>query len=118
MTTTVWHYMFHIQRYAHSALCQAYLAVIPKADKIVWDFRDVVATVVTNGACANFRLGIKHLLTKLLQLSVVTVKEQMPSQLFGTLHRIETTVSPETVTLPLAQNVESALIVCVKAVNI
>lgn len=110
---------------AYNAQRQAYLAFIPKADKIVWDFRDVVAIVVPNRACANFRLGIKHLLTKLLQLSVVTVKEQMPSQLFGTLHRTETTVSPETVTLPLAQNVESALILCVlftitflKAVNI
>lgn len=84
MTTTVWYYMFHKQRYTYitlcilCGLCQAYLTFVPKADKIVWDFRDV-AIVVTNGACAIFRLGIKHLLTKLLQLSMVTVKEQMAS---------------------------------------
>lgn len=85
MTTTVRYYMFHKQRYTYNTLCilcrlcQAYLTFVPKADKIVWDFRDVVAIVVTNGACAIFRLGIKHLLTKLLQLSMVTMKEQMPS---------------------------------------
>lgn len=92
-------------------LCQAYLTFVPKTNKIVWDFRDVVAVVVANGAGADFWLGIKHLLTKLLQLRVVTVKEQMPSQLFRTLHRTESTVSPKTVSLPLAQRVEFALVV-------
>ena len=81
----------------------AYLTFIPKADKIIWDFRDVVAVVVANGAAAQLWLGVQHLLTQLLQLRVVTVKKDMSSQLFRSLHRTETTVSPKTVSLPLAQ---------------
>lgn len=87
--------------------CQLYLTFLPKADKIVWDFRDDVAVLVADGAAADFWLGIEHLLAQLLQLSVVTVKEQVSSQLFGTLHRTETTVSPETVSLRWAQEAKT-----------
>lgn len=58
------------------------LTVLPKAHKIVWDFRDDVAVVVGNGAASNFRLGIENLLTELLQFGVVAVEEHVPSQLF------------------------------------
>ncbi len=58
-------------------LCQTYITIIPKTDKIVWDFGDVVADVVADGAGAYFWLGVEHLLTQVLELSVVTVKEQM-----------------------------------------
>lgn len=77
------------------------LTFLPEADKIVWNFRDDVAVVVADGAAANLRLGVKHLLTQLLQLSMVTVKEEMSSHLFRALHRAETAVFPETVSLLL-----------------
>lgn len=80
-----------------------YLTFLPEADEIVWDFGDDVAVVVANGAAANLWLAIEHLLAQLLQLGVVTVKEQMSSQLLRTLHRAEPTVSPQTVPFPLAR---------------
>ena len=82
-----------------------YLTFFPKADEVLGDFRDDVAVGVSYGAGANVWLGVKHLLTKLLQLRVVTVKEQMPSQLFRTLHRAETTVSPQAVSVSLVKRV-------------
>lgn len=93
-----------------SSLCQAYLTFIPQTNKVVRDFRDAVAVVIANGAGADFWLGIKHLLTKLFQLSVVTMIEQVPSQLLRTLQRAETAVSPIAVSLPLAQKVDFALV--------
>lgn len=62
------------------------LTLSPKANKIFWDLRDDVAVVVTEGAAADFWVCSKHLLTELLQLGMVTVKEQVPLQLFRTLH--------------------------------
>lgn len=55
-----------------------YLTFIPKAEEIVWDFRNDVAVLVTDGAAPDLWLGIEHLLAQLFQLSVVTVKEHMP----------------------------------------
>lgn len=81
-------------RVLHSLLHQAYLTLSPKANKIFWDLRDDVAVVVTEGAAADFWVCSKHLLTELLQLGMVTVKEQVPLQLFRTLHWAETALLP------------------------
>lgn len=80
-----------------------YLTFLPQADKIVLDFRDDVAVVVTNGAAADIWLGVQHLLTQLLQLGVVTVKVHVSAELLRTLHGAEATVSPQTVFLPLEE---------------
>lgn len=101
-------YFADTQRMKSSRLCQLcaredYLTFVPKADKIVRDFWDGVAVVVADGAGAQLRLGVKHVLTQLLQLRMVTVKEQMSPQLFRTLQRTETTVSPKTVPLRFEQ---------------
>lgn len=89
-----------------NTLHQTYLTFIPKTNKIFWDLRDDVPVVVTNGAGADFWLCVKHLLAELLQLGVVTVKEQVSSQLFGTLHGAETTLPPKTASLSLTQKAE------------
>lgn len=85
----------------------AYLTFLPKANKIVWYFRDDVAALVSDRAGAKLRLGIEHMLTHLLQFGVVTMKEQVPSELFRTFHRAETTISPETAPLPWPQETKS-----------
>lgn len=77
----------------------SYVTFLPEADKVVWKFGDDVAVVLSDGAIANFRLSIEDLLTHLLQLCVVTVKEDVPPQLSGSLHGAEATVSPQTVPL-------------------
>lgn len=87
----------------HSALRQAHLTLSPEANKVLRNLGDDVAVVVTQGAAADFWVCSEHLLTQLLQLGMVTVEEQVPLQLFGTLHRAETTVPPKAGSLPFTQ---------------
>lgn len=53
--------VFHQQQ-----IQQTYFTFLPKADKIIWDFRDDVAIVVGDGAVADFWMGTEYLLTQLL----------------------------------------------------
>jgi len=59
--------------------------------------------VVGDGAAADVWLRVEDLLTQLLELGVVTVKEQVSPQLLGALHRAETTVPPQAVSLTLTK---------------
>lgn len=86
-----------------SVFRQAYLTLSPQANKVLRDLGDDVAVVVAQGAAADFWVCGEDLLAELLQLGVVTVEEEVPLQLFGTLHRAETTVPPEAGSLPFAQ---------------
>lgn len=79
---------------------ESYLTFFPKADEIVRNLWDDVAVVVSDGAAAQFWLGVQDLLAQLLQLSVVTVEQQVASQLLGAIHGAETTLCPEAVSLP------------------
>lgn len=91
----------------------SYLTIVPEAHKILWDFRDLVTAKESNGAGSKFWLSTEHLFAKLLQFGMVTVKEKMPSQLFWILHRTETTVSPKAVSLSLAENDTSFIVIFV-----
>lgn len=78
---------------------QSHLTFFPETDEIVGDVWDDVAVVVGDGAGAQLRLSIEDLLTQLLQLGVVTVKQEMSTKFFKPINRAETTVPPQTVPL-------------------
>ena len=72
-----------------------YLAILPKAGEIVWDFRDDIAVLVSYRAGAHVGVRGQHLQAQLLKLSVVTVEENVPPQLFRNVYRAESTMSPK-----------------------
>lgn len=82
---------------------KANLTISPEAHKVLGDLGDDVAVVVAKGATADLRVCVEHLLTQLLQLGVVTVEEQVPLQLLGTLDRAEPTVPPKAGSLSCTQ---------------